>query len=74
MLKVTKSTTIMGHSYIGDEIVVYLSATINQESGGSSVNQAIQNKELYEKNKTACRKDIQEFQSYIYELEDQHIE
>lgn len=74
MLKLVKSTTVVGQSYVDDDIAVYLSATINQESGGSTVNQAIQNKELYEKNKVACRKDIQEFQEYIYELEDQLVE
>lgn len=46
MLKLVKSTTVVGQSYVDDDIAVYLSATINQESGGSTVNQAIQNLSL----------------------------
>lgn len=70
-LKTDQSISVTGHSMIEDMPVVFLSANISTESDGStSVNQNIQNKELYKKNIIECRKDIDEFQQLVRQVED----
>ncbi|MER2110039.1 MAG: hypothetical protein ABS889_03795 [Desemzia incerta] len=71
MLKTTKSITLNGNSEIDGQPVVNLSATIPDNTGVGNINQYIQNVELYEKNKAAVRKDIADFQTAVYEVEDE---
>lgn len=71
MLKTTKSITLNGNSEIDGQPVVNLSATIPDSTGVGNISQYIQNAELYEKNKTAVRKDIADFQAAVYEVEDE---
>lgn len=71
MLKLTKSITLNGNSEIDGQPVVNLSATIPDNTGVGNINQYIQNAELYEKNKAAVRKDIADFQTTVYDVEDE---
>ena len=73
MLKLTKSITLNGNSEIDGQPVVNLSATIPDNTGVGNINQYIQNAELYEKNKAAVRKDIADFQTAVYDVEDEII-
>ena len=71
-LEKSKSMTLTGTSRIGDEIVVSLTANLSTDSNNSDyVNQSVRNPELYGKNKREVRKDIAEFQDYVYEQQDQ---
>lgn len=72
MLKGTKSTTLNYSSVIDGKTVVYMTAQI-PESGKSNCSKNIQDKELYEANKTECRKDMAAFDEMIYQLEDQNV-
>lgn len=70
-LQTNQSISVTGHSMVGDTPVVFLSANISTETdGSSSVNQNIQNKELYKNNIIECRKDIDEFQKLVRQVED----
>lgn len=71
MLKGSKSVSLSFQSMIGDQVAIYMSAQI-PENGKSNSNMTIQDLELYEANKTECRKDMNEFQSMLWELEDQN--
>lgn len=74
MLKTDKKTSLTGTSTINDQQVVYLSANITIETAGNtSINQSITNQELYRANLTECRKDISDFQSKVWEIEDEMI-
>ena len=54
MLKGTRSTTLSYSSMIDGKTAVYMTAQI-PESGKSNYSKNIQDKELYEANKTECR-------------------
>lgn len=69
MLKGTKSTSLNYSSVINGETAVYMTAQI-PESGKSNCSKNIQNKELYEANKTECRKDMEAFDEMLYQIED----
>ena len=68
-----QSITLTGQSNITvdgvDVTVVQMSANI-KEDGNSNVTTTIVNKELYEANKAICRADIDEFTSYVRDVED----
>lgn len=70
-LKGTKSVSLSFQSMIGDKVAVYMSAQI-PESGRSNSNKTIQDLDLYEANKTECRRDMSEFDTMLWELEDQN--
>ena len=72
-LKGTKSVSLSYQSMIGDQVVVYMTASI-PESGKSTSNKTIQDLDLYEANKTECRADMSEFDAMLWELEDQNTE
>lgn len=72
MLKGTKSISINYQCIIGNEPVIYMSATI-PENGMSTSSKTISNLELYEANKAECRKDMQEFDEMLFALEDQQV-
>ena len=73
MLKGTKSVSMNFNSMINDRPVVYMSAQI-PESARSNSNKTIQDLDLYEANKTECRQDMAEFDTMLWELEDQSKE
>lgn len=71
MLEVNKSMTLSGISKIDGQAVVYMSATISTDAGGSSsTTKNICNKELYDSNKSEIRRDMSEFEQEVYRLED----
>lgn len=73
-LQITKSTAVNGLSQIEGQTVVYLSANVSGETAGNStITQSIQNQELYAANRTACRKDIADFQEAVYVIEDEFL-
>lgn len=69
MLKGTRSTTLSYSSMVDGKTVVYMTAQI-PESGKSNYSKNIQDKELYEANKTECRKDMATFDEMLYQIED----
>lgn len=69
MLSLNKTTNLQGTSKIDNTIVVILNAQITDQ-GTADVTKTIVNKEIYNANKVECRKDISEFESEVYELED----
>lgn len=70
MLKTTKSISLMGNSIINDKPVVHMQANVSTGGGTTSHSSGIQDKALYEANKVECRKDMAEFDSIVYEIED----
>lgn len=70
-LKGSKSVSLSFQSVIEDKVAIYMSAQI-PENGKSNSNMTIQDLELYEENKTECRKDMNEFNNMLWELEDQN--
>lgn len=70
-LKGSKSVSLSFQSMVGDQVAIYMSAQI-PENGKSNSNMTIQDLELYEANKTECRKDMNEFNNMLWELEDQN--
>ena len=69
ILKGTRSTTLSYSSVVNGETAVYMTAQI-PESGKSNCSKNIQDKELYEANKTECRKDKAAFDEILYQIED----
>lgn len=71
MLKTNTSSTFTGQVMIEDEMVMYLSASIDADQGiSTSPSISIQDTELYQKNKKTCREGIQEFLKELWALED----
>ena len=66
-----KSVSLSGESKIDGQSVIYLSANIVTGEGSSSINQSINDQDLYNANRSQCRKDVAAFQSLVYEAEDQ---
>lgn len=70
-LETSKQINLNGYSVIDGQNVVALNASIPSETGVGNVNQYIQNVELYDANRTLVRRDIAEFQTLVYEIEDE---
>lgn len=73
MLKTTKATTVTGQSIIKDangteQIVVYMSATVNENGGTPNSNVNIQDRDLYIANKKECREDMNSFDDLVDSL------
>jgi len=71
MLKTSKSITLSGQSYIDGTQVANYSANIDSEKGSSNINSSIINQVQYDGNKVAVRKDLADFTTKVYEVEDQ---
>lgn len=69
-LRKSKSTSLSGESVINGTTVVRMTASLSTNGGSDSVNQYIQNVDLYNANKREVRKDISAFQDYVYEQQD----
>lgn len=70
-LEKSKSMTLTGVSKVGNDIVVSLTANLSTDLNSSDyVNQSVRNPALYAKNKREVRKDISEFQDYVYDQQD----
>ena len=70
MLKTTKQTTISGQSIISGKAIAYYSASINKESGSTTINSNVSDYELYDANKVEVRKDLADFTDAVYAEED----
>lgn len=70
-LETRKQITLTGNSVINGQQVMSLTATIPSETGIGNINQYVQNAELYDANKTQVRRDVAEFTSKVYEIEDE---
>ena len=72
MLNINKNITLNGVSVVDGVQVAYMSATISSDGGsGANVNKTITNQEVYNANKVTVRADIAEFESKVYEVEDE---
>lgn len=70
-LEAKKSISITGESKINGQSVIYLSANVTTDSAGNtSINQTINNQELYRQNRVECRKDVEDFQDKVWTVED----
>ena len=70
MLKTNKNITLTGISEIGGVQAVYMNASIGTDGTNANVNKTVTNLELYNANKTECRKDIADFEAAVYAIED----
>ncbi|WP_238884534.1 hypothetical protein [Clostridium sp. YIM B02551] len=72
MLKVNKNITLSGISEVNGVQVVYLNATISTDgTSNATVTKSIVNQELYSKNKTEVRADMDAFEKEVYKVEDE---
>ena len=70
-LETKKSISITGESKINGQSVIYLSANVTTDSAGNtSINQTINNQDLYRQNRVECRKDVEDFQGKAWAVED----
>lgn len=65
-----RTTNLSGESKINGTTVVSMSATLSTAGDSDYVNQQVHAPELYAANKREIRKDIAEFQDYVYEQQD----
>ena len=72
MLKGIKSISMNFNSMLNGKLVVYMSAQILQ-NGSANISVTVQNREVYEANKTECRTDIEEFNKLVYAAEDERV-
>lgn len=72
--KFEKTITVRGSSYVENTAVVGMVADITTDNtGNTSVVHTIYDKNTYNLNLEECRKDIAEFQTKAWEIEDQLI-
>lgn len=74
MLKTDKTTSLTGQSIIGNDMVMSFNANIGQEGNGSTSSSNVLNQELYAANRVECRKDKDEFEKKMYEIQDALID
>lgn len=70
MVEINKSITLTGSSKINGVQAVYMSASIEAGSNSANVTKTITDKDLYNANKDEARKDVSEFESAVYAIED----
>ena len=70
MLKTNQNITLTGISEIEGQQAVYMSASIGTDGTNANVNKTVTNQELYNANKVECRKDIADFETAVYAIED----
>lgn len=73
MLKTSKSIAISGRSMVDDKQVATFNANIyeaNASGGSDNINMIITDRDLYDKNKSVVRKDLQDFQSKVWSAQD----
>lgn len=74
MLKTNKSIAISGRSMVDDKQVATFNANIyeaNASGGSDNINMIITDRDLYDKNKSAVRKDLQDFQAKVWSAQDE---
>lgn len=70
MLNVNRTINLNGTSNIDGVPAVFMSASIQSNGSGVTATKNITNQELYNANKAECRKDVADFESEIYKIED----
>ncbi|WP_238906627.1 hypothetical protein [Clostridium sp. YIM B02506] len=74
MLKTNKNITVTGESIVNNVQVVYMQATIKTDgTNNASISKNITNQELYNKNRTEVRSDMEAFEEEVYKVEDELI-
>lgn len=72
-MTIDKSVALSGWSTtVAGEQIAYFSANVSDN--GTNSNMSIQNQTLYESNKALVRKDKQQFDNAVYEVEDAQAE
>lgn len=71
MLEKQKEITLTGQAMVDGQVAVRLTAKVSTDPAQNYINQAVQDLTLYNKNRTQVRKDMNEFQDYVFEHEDQ---
>ena len=74
MLRTSKSIAISGRSMVEDKHVATFNANIyeaNASGGSDNINMIITDRDLYDKNKSAVRKDLQDFQTKVWSAQDE---
>lgn len=74
MLKTNKSISISGRSMVDDKQVATFNANIyeaNASGGSDNINMIITDRDLYDKNKSVVRKDLQDFQTKVWSTQDE---
>ena len=74
MLRTNKSSAISGRSMVEDKQVATFNANIyeaNASGGSDNINMIITDRDLYDKNKSAVRKDLQDFQAKVWSAQDE---
>ena len=69
-LSKTKSTSLTGESKIDGVTVVRMTASLSTSGGSDYVNQSVLDIDRYNGHKKDVRKDIADFQEYVYEQQD----
>lgn len=74
MLKTSKNITVIGESLVNNVQVVYMQATIKTDgTNNASITKNITNQELYNKNRTEVRADMEAFEDEVYKIEDENV-
>lgn len=74
MLRTSKSIAISGRSMVDDKQVATFNANIyeaNASGGSDNINMIITDRDLYDKNKSVVRKDLQDFQTKVWSAQDE---
>ena len=74
MLRTSKSIAISGRSMVEDKQVATFNANIyeaNASGGSDNINMIITDRDLYDKDKSAVRKDLQDFQTKVWSAQDE---
>ena len=70
MLEKQKEITLTGQAMVDGQVAVRLTAKVSTDPTQNYINQSVQDLALYNKNRTQVRKDMNEFQDYVFEHED----
>lgn len=74
MLKTNKSIAISGQSMVDNKQVATFNANIyeaNASGGSDNINMIITDRDAYDKNTNAVRKDLQDFQTKVWSAQDE---
>ena len=71
MLDITKNINLLGTSKIDGIIAVNYSTPINSATGAGNITSYIVNADLYNANRSECRKDFADYTAKVYEIEDE---
>lgn len=74
MLDITKNINVLGTSKIKGVVAVNFSTPINSKTGAGNITTYIVDADLYNANRTECRKDFADYTSKVYEIEDQLLQ